>query len=88
MKLCLKAQSFEEIALLVKASDGQKEYSKLVAHNLFNFMMSFSVQGATVNGQGGQEYLVVPTNVFTKWMDKFDEKYAKDPNFILKTTVG
>lgn len=32
--------------------------------------------------------MVVPTNVFTKWMNKFDEKYAKDPNFILKTTQG
>ena len=31
---------------------------------------------------------MVPTNVFTKWMNKFDEKYAKDPNFILKTTLG
>jgi protein Hikeshi len=72
---------------LVKATDGQKEYSKLVAQNLFNFMMSFHADGI-VNNQNGIEYLVVPTNVFTKWMNKFDEKYAKDPNFILKTTLG
>ena len=42
-------------------------------------MMSFNIEGAIANGQGGQEYLVVPTSVFTKWMNKFDEKYAKDP---------
>ena len=55
----------------MKASDGQKEYSKLVAQNLFNFMMSFHAEGI-VNNQNGIEYLVVPTNVFTKWMNKFD----------------
>lgn len=74
--------------MLVKVSDGQKEYSKLVAQNLFNFMMSFNMEGALVNAQNGKEYLVVPIDVFTKWMNKFDEKYSKDPNFILKTTIG
>jgi hypothetical protein len=30
---------------------------------------------------------VIPSDVFTRWMKKFDEKYQKDPNFILKTTI-
>lgn len=50
-------------------------------------MMSFNNDKMLLNNNLGQEYLVIPTNVFTKWMNKFDEKYAKDPNFILKTTV-
>jgi hypothetical protein len=40
-----------------------------------------------LNNTQGKEFFVLPTNVFTKWMNKFDEKYAKDPNFILKTTI-
>ena len=87
MKLCLQAQSFEEIANLVKSSDGQKEYSKLVAHNLYNFMMSYHNPEVLVNNQNGKEFLVLPSDVFTKWMQKFDDKYAKDPTFILRTSI-
>ena len=87
MKLCLQAQSFEEIASLVRSEDGQKEYSKLVAHNLYNFMMSYHNPEMLINNANGKEYLVMPSDVFTKWMKKFDEKYAKDPNFILKTSL-
>jgi protein Hikeshi len=87
VKLCLQAQAFEEIANLVPCSDGQKEYSKLVAHNLYNFMMSYHNSEMLVNNNNGREYLVLPSDVFTRWMKKFDEKYAKDPNFIQKTTI-
>ena len=87
VKLCLQAQSFEEIANLVQCSDGQKEYSKLVAHNLYNFMMSYHNAEMVVNNANGREFLVLPSDVFTKWMKKFDEKYAKDRDFILKTTL-
>ena len=71
----------------MNASDGQKEYSKLVAHNLYNFMMSHNQEGMLLNSPQGKEFLVMPSDVFTKWMSKFEEKYAKDPNFILKTTI-
>ena len=87
VKLCLQAQSFEEIANLVRCTDGQKEYSKLVAHNLYNFMMSYHNAEMVVNNANGREFLVLPSDVFTRWMKKFDEKWAKDPNFILKTTI-
>lgn len=75
------------MANLVRCEDGQKEYSKLVAHNLYNFMMSYNTENMLVNNYNGREYLVVPTDTFTRWLKKFDEKYAKDPNFILKTTI-
>ena len=50
-------------------------------------MMSYHTEGMLVNNHQGKEYLVVPVDVFTRWMKKFDEKYNKDPNFILKTTI-
>lgn len=85
IKLCLKAQRFDEIVDLVLASDGKKEYSKLVAQNLYNFMLSYSQNNVVMNGPNN-EYLMIPSNFLHKWMQKFEEKYAKDPNFILKTT--
>jgi hypothetical protein len=87
LKFCVQAQSFEEISGLVRCEDGQKEYAKLVAHNLYNFMMSYHKEGMLVNNPEGKEYLVIPSEVFTRWVKKFDEKYARDPNFILKTTL-
>ena len=50
-------------------------------------MMSYHNAEMLVNNQTGREYLVIPSDVFNRWMKKFDEKYAKDPNFILKTTI-
>lgn len=67
------------------ASDGKKEYTKAVASNLYNYMMSYNKSGLLVNGQDG-EYIVIPSNFLDKWLQKFEAKYAKDPNFILKTT--
>lgn len=29
--------------------------------------------------------MVVPQNALSRWMDKFKEKYKRDPNFIFKT---
>ena len=66
-------------------TDGKKEYSKLVAQNLYNFMMSYNREGLLINNQG--DYLVVPQDCLNRWMTKFQQKYNKDPNFILKTTT-
>jgi hypothetical protein len=50
VKLCIKAQSFDEVKDLVIASDGKKEYTKLVAQNLYNYMASYNKSGLLVNG--------------------------------------
>ena len=50
-------------------------------------MMSYDNQNLLQNGVK-EEYLVVPGNFLGKWLQKFDEKYSKDPNFILKTTTN
>jgi hypothetical protein len=70
VKLCIKAQSFDEVKELVIASDGKKEYTKLVAQNLYNYMTSYNKSGLLVNGVEG-EYLVIPTNFLDKWLEKF-----------------
>lgn len=85
IKICLEGKTFSDISELIFATDGKKEYSKLVAQNLYNFMMSYNKEGLLINGVG--DYLVVPADCLNRWMVKFEEKYKKDPNFILKTTT-
>ena len=85
VKFCLQAKELTQIKDLVLATDGKKEYSKLVAQNLYNYMSSFNNENLLVNGAQGQ-YLVIPSNFLNRWFTKFEEKYKKDPNFILKTT--
>lgn len=31
--------------------------------------------------------MVVPTNVFDRWFERFERKYRLDPNFMLKKSV-
>jgi hypothetical protein len=50
-------------------------------------MTSYNKSGLLVNGVEG-EYLVIPSNFLDKWLEKFEQKYAKDPNFMLKTTTN
>jgi hypothetical protein len=42
VKICIKGEAFNDIKDLVLVTDGKKEYSKLVAQNLYNYMMSFN----------------------------------------------
>jgi len=61
IKFCIQAQTYDEIFNLVRCSDGQQEYAKLVAHNLYNFMMSYHTEGMLINNPQGKEYLVIPS---------------------------
>lgn len=47
------------------------------------FITSFS-QGTS----GGPEMMVVPTNIVDRWMVRFEEKFQKDPSFMLKGGGG
>ena len=49
-----------------------------IAKDLFQYMQSFDTGG----GVGGQ--LVVPSNIFDRWMTRFEARFRRDPNFFLK----
>jgi Protein of unknown function (DUF775) len=55
-------------------------FAHKIALDLFRYMTSFA-QG----GSAGS--MIVPTNVFDKWMERFERKYALDPNFMMKEGV-
>eukprot|EP00752_Nemacystus_decipiens_P017953 g16092.t1 len=57
----------------------RKQFALKIAKDLFQFMSSFSQ--AT---QAGAEVMVVPTNVLDRWIQRFESKYNRDPNFMLK----
>ncbi|DAZ92739.1 TPA: hypothetical protein N0F65_002557 [Lagenidium giganteum] len=57
----------------------RKEFALKIAMDLFNYMTSFSTSQ-------DQSYMVVPTNLLDKWMERFETKYKRDPNFMLKNT--
>ncbi|KAL7538705.1 hypothetical protein ACHAWF_006193 [Thalassiosira exigua] len=52
--------------------------AKNIAMDLFNFMQSFDTGG------GGSGNMVVPKNIFDRWMARFEAKARVDPNFFMK----
>ena len=61
--------------------DFRRDFARKIALNLFRFIESFS-QG--VPSRDGN-FLRCPQDVLDRWLVRFDEKYKRDPNFILKT---
>ena len=58
--------------------DNTTHVAKKIALNLFNFMSSFD------DGSGGGGNIVVPKNVFDRWLARFEAKARVDPNFFMK----
>ena len=50
-----------------------------VAMDLFKFLQSFD------SGTGGLGNMVVPTNIFDRWLQRFENKFRRDPNFFLRS---
>ena len=55
---------------------GRQEFAKRVAMSLYHFMESFSTSGAG-------NHLVLPTNVLERWFQRFDDKFKRDPDFLM-----
>jgi hypothetical protein len=64
----------------VEIPDFRRDFARKIALNLFRFIESFS-QGSSRDAN----FLRCPQDVLDKWLLRFDEKYKRDPNFILKT---
>ncbi|KAL7543391.1 hypothetical protein ACHAXR_013346 [Thalassiosira sp. AJA248-18] len=54
--------------------------AKKIAMDLFNYMQSFDT------GAGGGGNMVVPKNVFERWLSRFEAKARVDPNFFMKNS--
>ena len=49
-----------------------------IALDLFHFMQSFDTPSVNNN------MMMVPTNIFDRWYQRFENRYRRDPNFFLK----
>jgi Protein of unknown function (DUF775) len=50
-----------------------------IATDLFRYMQSFDT-----SRQQGQ--LIVPTNIFDRWLARFESRFRRDPNFFMKSS--
>ena len=57
----------------------KQEFARRVALDMFRFMQSFPSNGST---------LLIPANVLEMWLAKFDAKFARDPDFLLRLQAG
>mmetsp|Transcript_74664 Transcript_74664/g.103757 ORF Transcript_74664/g.103757 Transcript_74664/m.103757 type:complete len:182 (-) Transcript_74664:478-1023(-) len=63
----------------VNNADDKLGFARLVAGNLWNFMGSFAEE--TEDG----EFVVAPMNALDAWLEKFETKFRRDPEFLLKS---
>ena len=65
--------ALEKEAALVQHKE---TFAKRVAEDLFRFMQSFQCEGSS------NDRMVVPVNILTRWFDKFQNRFRRDPNFL------
>jgi hypothetical protein len=76
-----------------EAVEDRKTFAAAIARDLWAFLTSFaqSAPGGApgVGGGGGVqsngEMMLVPTSVLDRWLVRFNEKFTRDPNFMLKS---
>jgi hypothetical protein len=77
--LGVSMERLEEIQNLPSESfDSRLFAAQKIATDLFHYMQSFDT------GTGGSGQLVVPNNVFDRWMKRFEARFRRDPNFFMK----
>ncbi|CAM9796497.1 unnamed protein product [Ectocarpus sp. 6 AP-2014] len=82
VQLGISIESVDTVTNLGLCAGGvqdRKNFALKIAKDLFQFMSSFSQ-----STQAGPELMVVPTNVLDRWILRFESKYNRDPNFMLK----
>lgn len=71
--------NIQNIGLNTKVNENKLIVAQKVALDLFRFMQSFDKQSTT-------GHMVVPTNIFDRWFQRFENRFRRDPNFFLKTS--
>lgn len=71
------------------STDEHRHFALGIAKDLWNFLASFSrkpTSTPTSPGcvQSNGEWMMVPVNILDRWMERFEAKYRRDPNFMLK----
>ena len=75
--------TLQNLEIATSGVEDRREFAKKIALNLFNYMQSFDDCSRGNNGM-----MMVPTNVFERWITRFEAKYKQDPNFFLRNQNG
>jgi len=76
--------SLEPSSSVQNLTPNSKHHTRLhvaqkIATDLFQFMQSFDT------GTSGPGQMVVPNNIFDRWMKRFENRLKRNPNFFLKS---
>uniref|UniRef100_A0A7S2LHT3 Hikeshi-like domain-containing protein n=1 Tax=Leptocylindrus danicus TaxID=163516 RepID=A0A7S2LHT3_9STRA len=74
-----KLSDIRNLDIAERGVEDRGQVAKKIAMNLFNYLQSFD----DVGSQRGM--MTVPTNVFERWIKRFEEKFALDPNFFMNS---
>ncbi|UIZ22625.1 hypothetical protein KXD40_005341 [Peronospora effusa] len=80
LQLGVSIESLDNVKNLgIEASglEERKAFALKIAQDLFNYLSSFSTSNS-------QSYMTIPTNLLDRWMERFEAKYRRDPNFMMK----
>ncbi|RHY42927.1 hypothetical protein DYB38_010276, partial [Aphanomyces astaci] len=77
LKLGDSVESVRNLGIEASGLEERKSFALKIAQDLFNFMTSFSTST-------NSSMMVVPTNLLDRWMERFESKYRRDPNFMMK----
>jgi hypothetical protein len=73
-----RLETIQNLQIANSGVDDRFAFAHKIALDLFQYMTSFSTGG------DGSGMLVVPTNIFDRWLERFERKYRIDPNFMMK----
>lgn len=79
------AQNLGIDILVAGGVEERRNFARAIARDLWNFLTSFSQRAPGAGGvQSNGEMMLIPTNILDHWMTRFDSKYKRDPNFMMK----
>lgn len=73
-------QNVQNLSMQTMGSDDRLFVAEKIATDLFHFMQSFDT-----GTSGSSSLMTVPTNIFDRWMKRFENRFRRDPNFFLKS---
>ena len=76
--------AFRNLHQLTNRQDSQFEFAKKVAQNLYNFFESYPKMN--MKDANNQEVIMLPSDAFQKWMNKFETKFRIDLFFVYKSS--
>ena len=77
--IAVSIEPLDNVDNLTRKPETRLFVAQKVAMDLFKFLQSFD------NGTAPPGNMVVPNNIFDRWLQRFEAKFRRDPNFFLRS---